>query len=728
MSYPQILIALYTALVIQVALVAKPSTDISSVSHLTPIPENTSRLLTNWTYLNPETEEWEAVQVPRLELPKGGILPTSEILKARAEVTLSQDWDGQLIKFRSQSDDVQIDGQQAVFNNEYSEPYEADITQLVQAGKTHTIELQFRNINAHQIVGLLENAYFFAVPTQHIDYVYITPSLDADYDSGSVRVRYGLTNTSTEPWPSGQLKLRLTAPDGTATTLSNSSLIRHPEVEAGTTAHLQFEADVESPLLWHLETPEHLYTLEIQAAETSTQTRFGFRQLDIKNGEVLLNGQIIKLPGANFEPFPWLMNEDSSHYTLSNFIRLYRDANTTFLRLGHRNERLMPPSATAVADELGVALQFPLFPITFYGEKTWRDLSEQEQAAQTEAWVSQALEEMAEQFNHPSILIWEIANESHWNPGFAAVHEAILSFDQSRLRDFTWNRESDRVPTDLADWHYPGADAGKRTIQSERPVIFGEFCSEPKVGAMDEHDAGLVPTWGRTHEAMWDSMYHGERCLGGAVWIGNNQYAMDQMIKQVEGRQRRHFGNQPDWEDIVEYFAYEHEALGHASCIDAWQRPLPGFYNHWKNYSPLRVEEIAQAKGGSLVVTVENRHHITDLSQLDITWRSLHPDGTENERGTAYATGAPMSQGSVHFTPKETFDSGSEFELVFTNVRGHTLDRVRVWAQAKPQLNIDWPTQAGASITENTPDKLTVQAGVTAWEFDPGTDKLSRSK
>ncbi len=704
--------------------------DLARVAHLTPPPttvdgvEQPELMLTEWSYQIAGTERWTPVAVPRTELPTGGIIPDERAITARAEIMIPADWRDQRIKFRSQANDVAIAGERLKFPREHSEPYEADVTTQVTAGETVSVEIRFRDINPYQVAGLLENALFFAVPPRHVSYVYVTPAFDGKDGSGIARVRYGLTNHSDQAWPAGRLSVGLINPDGSVAENLSVQGDGYESVPAGETAHREMEVTVAAPARWHLEKPQNLTTLTLKTDAAEVATRFGFRELTIVDGEVLLNGQIVKLGGANFEPFPWLMNEDRSQFTLRNWIEGYRDSNASFLRLAHRNKRLIPPTATALADEMGIALQFPLYPITFYGKAPWAKLTAKQKAKQTQDWVDQALEEIAEQFNHPSILIWEIANESDWNDGFAAVHGAVEAFDPSRLRDFTWDREGDNVATNLADWHYPGPRGGERAIHSDRPVIFGEFASEAKVGPMDEHDAGLVPTWGMAHERMWDGMYRGKKCLGGSIWIGNSHYPMDHLIRQIESRQRRDFDKQPSWEELATYLAGSHELLGFGSCLDSWQRPLPGFYNQWKNYCPLRIATVARLEEDAVTLNVENRYHVTDLDEIAVTWRRLDAAGRELERGVGSAEGAPMAGGVARFTPRNEVAAGDEFEVAFTDPQGHEMDRVRVWIDAEPSLRIDWPKAKGARIVRNSASECIVEAGSSRWDFDPSTGQL----
>ena len=173
-------------------------------------------------------------------------------------------------------------------------------------------------------------------------------------------------------------------------------------VAANQTAVLEAEtvlkaADVK---LWSIDQPT-LYDLQVIAATDTVQTHFGIRKVEVRNAQLLLNGQPIRVAGGNrvvdytglgsLEP-DWLVEKD---------MRLMKEAGMELHRLTHYT-----PSETVYdwADRNGMLI------ISEAGN--WQLTPRQMDNDTMRTKFRQQFREMAERdWNHPSVIAYSVGNE-----------------------------------------------------------------------------------------------------------------------------------------------------------------------------------------------------------------------------------------------------------------------------------------------------------------------------
>ncbi len=182
--------------------------------------------------------------------------------------------------------------------------------------------------------------------------------------------------------------------------------------EGGTT--FQFKFTVQDPVPWSPEAPE-LYRvvslLDSGDAQDRTETRFGFRTVEKKNGRILLNGKPFYMRFAlDQDYYPGtLYTTPSVEYARRQF-RLGKELGLN----GNRTHIKIPcPSYLEAADREGFVLWID-FP-------SWFNLT----STTTEAARRQMREWIARDFNHPSIIAWSLVNEE-W--GLDMRNEAMRRF------------------------------------------------------------------------------------------------------------------------------------------------------------------------------------------------------------------------------------------------------------------------------------------------------------
>lgn len=305
--------------------------------------------------------------------------------------------------------------------------------------------------------------------------------------------------------------------------------------------------NVSKPHEWTAETP-YLYSLNVSLVDSTgkvieqTQQKVGFRWIEIKDGEVRVNGKPIKIRGVNRNEFdPWtarVMTEER----MQQDIRLMKKANLNAVRTSHypncsRWYELCDSAGIYVMDETNAETH------GLRGEiASWPDW--------TPAFIERT-QRMAERHkNHPSIIFWSLGNES----GFGASHSAMAGwlhvFDPTRpvayegaqepykapdSKGESWNESTfpftDPKCVDVMERFYPrvkqeylnpGVKEGSGEERAEnarwehlvdiaarnnddRPIITAEYahCMGNALGNFKDY---------------WDEFYATKRLAGGFIW------------------------------------------------------------------------------------------------------------------------------------------------------------------------------------------------------------------
>ena len=191
----------------------------------------------------------------------------------------------------------------------------------------------------------------------------------------------------------------------------------------------RMEMKVNNPRLWSVEHP-NLYTLlmELKDAEGRTVERVtqqvGFRQINIRGGQLLINGQPIKIRGVNrHEHNPYRGRVMTEELMLKD-LRLMKEANINAVRLAHYPNC---PRWYELCDSIGMYLMDEAdcethgLRGTLASTPDWAD-----------AFMDRAIRMAERDKNHPSIIFWSLGNESGYGPNHAAMSAWLHEFDPTR--------------------------------------------------------------------------------------------------------------------------------------------------------------------------------------------------------------------------------------------------------------------------------------------------------
>lgn len=627
-------------------------------------------------YKTPASDQWKSIIVPGQWSMQGFKVDSMQYAGYRKTFIVPEDWKGQNVKLRFDGVHseyrVYLNGAEVGYHLGGMTAYEIDITKQLRSGNNE-LALAVRSESladmlgsltqyaAHQLGGITRKVTLFAVPETHLSDMRIETDLDSSYRNAALKIQTAITNAT------GKIQKELTlrfSVDG----LPNVVEKQIPQLAAGETWKGMLADSVIAPALWNDERPR-LYTLKMELCQgkdiiETVEKRFGFREIEVRGNEVLLNGRPIKLRGVCHHEMHPLMGRVMTDELQRRDVELYRAANCNFIRTSH-----YPPCEELldICDELGMLVEVEA-PVCWMGHganENWQKLNYQD--SQYYPYVLQANMETIHFYrNHPSVLFWSIANESYWNKEFAQVQEYVTKADPTRPHTFHdqayggFNNQGSTAP--IANIHYPGPNGYKVATQSERPMTYGEYCHLNVYNRSElVTDPGIRSDWALALAPTWENMYQTKGVLGGSIWSG-----IDDIFQLPDG-------------NAVGY--------GPWGPIDGWRRPKPEYWDMKKIYSPVKVYTTELSPARELTIEIENRYTFLNLNELKIAYRY------GDEQGTAQVSLPPTGRGKIHITI-EYPEKANELYLSFTDPRGFVADEylIPVGKQVQNELP-EWSNQ-----------------------------------
>lgn len=392
----------------------------------------------------------------------------------------------------------------------------------------------------------------------------------------------------------------------------------------------RMSATIKSPKRWTAETP-YLYKLHLALLTAEgevieqVEQSVGFRSVEIRNGQLLVNGASVRFRGVNRHEHDPRTARVMSEERMLQDILLMKQANINAVRTSHypnvsRWYELCDSLGLYVMDEADIE------------EHGLRGI-----LASTPDWHAAFLDRavrMAERDkNHPSIVMWSMGNESGYGPNFAAISAWLHDFDPTRPVHYEGAQgaggEPDPKTVDVISRFYtrvkqeylnPGIAEGEdkeraENARWERLLEIAERTNDNRPVMTSEYAHSMGNALGNFKE-YWDEIYSNPRMLGGFIWDW-----VDQGIYKTlpDGRIMVAYGG--DFGDKPNLKAFCFNGL-----LMSDRETTPKYWEVKKVYSPVEL----RVESGELRVT--NRNHHTDLSQYRCLW-TLSIDGKQKDQG-----------------------------------------------------------------------------------------------
>ena len=413
----------------------------------------------------------------------------------RREITVPASWKGKdiIAHFGSVTSNMYlwVNGKYVGYSEDSKLEAEFNLTPYLKPGQKNLIAFQvFRwcdgtyleDQDFFRYSGVGRDCYLYARDKKRIEDIRVTPDLDANYQNGSLNVNLNLKG-------SGKVNLILEDASGkeVATTQATKG-----------TATLE----VENPHKWTAETP-YLYTLyaSLEGSNEVIPVKVGFRKVELKNAQVLVNGQPILFKGANRHELDPDGGYVISKERMIQDIQVMKQFNLNAVRTCHYPDNNL---WYELCDQYGIYVVAEANIESHgmgYGEKTLAKRNDY-----TLAHLERNQRNVQRSFNHPSVLIWSLGNEAGYGPNFEKAYDWIKQEDPSRLVQYEQAGKTGK--TDIYCPMYLGYDRCEeysKDEQYQKPLIQCEYAH-----AMGNSEGGF--------KEYWDIIRKYPKYQGGFIW------------------------------------------------------------------------------------------------------------------------------------------------------------------------------------------------------------------
>lgn len=382
---------------------------------------------------------------------------------------------------------------------------EFDVTEYLKAGSNTLAVLvmkwcagsYYEDQDKFRMSGIFRDVYLLTRAQEHIRDFFVKTRLSEDCSMATVSVELEY------------LKEALPA----KATLYDCS---HRLLEEKEIAGNQVNFTLNAPELWNAEMP-NLYTLVLTTEEEEITQKVGIREVEIKEGVILLNRVPIKFRGVNRHDSDPVTGYTISREQALKDLSLMKQHNINAIRTSHYPNA---PWFPELCDEHGFYLiaESDLEShgaTSFYSgssEETYGDIA---MNPISDAFVLDRQERNVHRDkNHSCILIWSLGNESGWGDGFEKAARWIKQYDDTRLLHYegslhiTGGYQADLSMLDLYSPMYDHIDNMKKYLsdpQNTKPYILCEFCHAMGNGPGDLED-------------YMEIILAEDRLAGGFVW------------------------------------------------------------------------------------------------------------------------------------------------------------------------------------------------------------------
>ncbi|MCS7120127.1 MAG: glycoside hydrolase family 2 TIM barrel-domain containing protein [Nitrososphaerota archaeon] len=522
---------------------------------------------------------------------------------------------------------VWINGKFIGYSQDSRLPAEFDISSYVYDGENVVAVEVFRwsdgsyleDQDMWRLSGIYRDVYVYCCPQVHIRDFFVITQLDSEYRNATLKLRVNIKNYSDLEVNNYIVEFKLIDPYG-KNVFTEPLRCTIEKITPKREIIYDVEKEVKNPEKWSAETPV-LYTLVIMLRDSSGQVieyescKVGFRQVEIKNGKILLNGKPITLKGVNRHEHDDERGHAITVESMIKDIKLMKQFNFNAVRTSHYPNH---PIWYDLCDEYGIYVideaNIECHGLADHGKRlrtySWKDPADDPEWLP--AFMDRVVGMVERDKNHPCIIMWSLGNESGIGANHTAMAAWVHEYDPTRPVHYERTVYArGKIPriVDVISVMYPTLEYLRQLAEDpedERPIIMCEYA----------HSMGN--STGNLKE-YWELIRKYSRICGGFIWDW-----VDQGLKRKtpEG---------------IEYWAYGGDFGDKPThknfCINGlvWpnREPHPALWECKKIQQPIAVEPV-DLKDGLLKIT--NEYDFLNLNVLDCFWE-LYEDANLLENG-----------------------------------------------------------------------------------------------
>ena len=558
----------------------------------------------------------------------------------RREINIPSNWDGKRViaHFGSVTSNIYlyVNGQFAGYAEDSKVAAEFDITPFLKKGKNLIAFQSFRWCDGSwcedqdfwRLSGPARENYLYARSKEHrlLD-VRVETELKNNYKDGALNITAKLQGNTLAYFG-------LYDPDGKEVIVTGTDNVKNGVAK--------YQLRVKNVRKWSAETP-NLYTLVVSPIQNGgmyspyeiIQVKVGFRKVEIKNKQLLVNGQPVLLKGANRHEMDPDEGYNVSEKRMIQDIMMMKRLNINAVRTCHYPD---DPRWYDLCDKYG------LYVVAEANQESHGFQYGDDAAAKKPEFAKQIMERNQHNvsmfYNHPSIITWSMGNETVMGDNFIQAYKWIKSQDKTRPVQYEQARRGEG--TDIfCPMYYPVSACEKYAKDPNSPM--------PLIQCEYNHTMGNS---GGNLSDYWDLVRKYPIFQGGFDWDFVDQALHRNIVKPMSilpYKMNNEELRKIEYTYGGDYNKYD-PSDNNFNCngIIGPDRQLnPHAYEVAYQYQNIWAKMV-NAEAGQ--VSVYNENFFRDLSNYALAW-SLEEDGVETQNGTIADLDVPAQQTRTFIIP-----------------------------------------------------------------------------
>ena len=551
----------------------------------------------------------------------------------RREINIPSNWDGKRViaHFGSVTSNIYlyVNGKFAGYAEDSKVAAEFDITPFLKKGKNLIAFQTFRWCDGSwcedqdfwRLSGPARENYLYARSKDHrlLD-VRVETDLKNNYKDGYLNITAKVQGNTLAYFG-------LYDPDGKEVIVTGTDNVRNGVAK--------YQLRVKNVRKWSAETP-NLYTLVVSPIQNGgmylpyeiVQVKVGFRKVEIKNKQFLVNGQPVLLKGANRHEMDPDEGYNVSEQRMIQDIMMMKRMNINAVRTCHYPD---DPRWYDLCDKYG------LYVVAEANQESHGFQYGDDAAAKKPEFAKQIMERNQHNvsmfYNHPSIVTWSMGNETVMGDNFLKAYKWIKSQDKTRPVQYEQARRGEG--TDIfCPMYYPVAASEKYAKDPNSPM--------PLIQCEYNHTMGNS---GGNLSDYWDLIRKYPILQGGFDWDFVDQALHRNIVKPMSILPYKM--NNEELRKIEYCYGGDYNKYdpsdNNFNCngiIGPDRQMNPHAYEVAYQYQNIWAKMVNAETGE---VSVHNENFFRDLSNYALAW-SLEEDGVETQNGTIADLDVPAQQ------------------------------------------------------------------------------------
>ncbi len=537
--------------------------------------------------------------------------PVGSYLKS---FTLPDNWQEQQITIRlgavNSAFYIWINGKKVGYSQGSKLPAEFDATPFVKSG-VNKIALEvyrwsdgsyLEDQDGWSLSGIERDVYLYSRTKVYITDYHANTTLDDSYQNGIFNGTVSITNETNED-VSKEIIVSLKNEFKETKTIA---------IPANSTVEVKVDKIINNVKSWSAETP-YLYPLLIRLDDNQfINKNIGFKRVEIKNTQVLINGQAVYFKGVDRHETDPFTGHVVSKESMERDIRLMKQNNINAVRSAHYPN---DPYWLDLCDQYGLYVideaNIESHPLA---------IDKNTQIGNEMSWLPSHLMRTKRMYyrdrNHPSIYSWSLGNEAGEGEIFRTTYQWLKDQDANRIVQYEPAGKKDYTDVYCPMYPKPEYLISHGKSDSDKPSIMIEYCH-----AMGNSVGNL--------QDYWDIIETYPNLQGGYIWDW-----VDQSLEYKD-------------EDGNSYLAYGHDYhpdlptdgnFLNNGLIDPYRNPHPHLSEVKKVYEPVQFSFL-----GGQTIEVKNKNFFTDLSDKVVHIRVLMDGLVAFEKSNINLNVAPQS-------------------------------------------------------------------------------------